>query len=526
MAEPGEGEGKGAGSEHAPGLSPREFARWIWRQLTSMRIALMLLFLLALAAIPGSVVPQTGVDSVRAAQWQDQHPALTPIYDRLGLFDVYGSVWFSAIYLLLMISLVGCILPRCATYWRAFRAKPPKPPANLGRLPEHRQVEGDHVATATALLRDRGFRIRTGDGWAAAEKGYLREAGNLLFHVSLLVVLAGVAIGSLFGYQGGVMVVTGSGFANSLSQYDEFRPGRLFNPEHLNPMRFTVDDFDVTFIDKGRSQGMAHKFAADMTWQRTPTSAEQTGKISVNHPLSIDGTDVFLIGHGYAPVITVRDAEGEVVWSGSTIFLPEDSSFRSFGVVKVPDISGGEDLGFEGEFYPTYATRDKIPFSAYPDAKDPLVSLQVYRGDLGMNDGVPQSVYALDKDGLVGLKRANGKPFRANMGLGQSVTLPDGLGTVTFEKLDRFVKLQISRSPADRLALLGVSLALLGLMGSLFIRPRRVWARVREVDGRWVTEVAGLDRSSGGDLGADLDEMIGALSAPDDKDYDEKRDKE
>lgn len=499
----------------APGLGPLEFGRWIWRQLTSMRTALMLLFLLAIAAIPGSVVPQTGVDSIRAAQWQDQHPKLTPIYDRLGLFDVYGSVWFSAIYLLLMISLVGCILPRCAAYWRAFRAQPPRPPTNLGRLPEHREVEGDQVAQLGRMLGDKGFRVRTGDGWVATEKGYLREAGNLLFHVSLLVVLAGVAIGSLFGYQGGVMVVTGSGFANSLSQYDEFRPGRLFSPERLNPMRFTVDDFRVTFIDKGRSQGMAHKFSADLTWQRTPESPEKSGTIAVNHPLSIDGTDVFLIGHGYAPVITVRDARGEVAWSGPTIFLPEDSTFRSFGVVKVPDILGGDDLGFEGELYPTYATRDKIPFSAYPDAKDPLVSLQVYRGDLGMNAGVPQSVYALDKDGLTGLKRANGKPLRANLGLGQTMTLPDGLGTVTFEKMDRFVKLQISRSPADWLALLGVSLALIGLMASLFIRPRRIWVRLRKLDGRTLTEVAGLDRSSGGDLGADLDDMIDALAPPD-----------
>ena len=75
-------------------LAPREFARWAWRQLTSMRTALILLFLLALAAVPGSVVPQQAVDASRAAQWRQDHSTLAPIYEKLGLFSVYDSAWF------------------------------------------------------------------------------------------------------------------------------------------------------------------------------------------------------------------------------------------------------------------------------------------------------------------------------------------------------------------------------------------------------------------------------------------------
>src|SRR3954451_14625619 len=73
--------------------------RWMWRQLTSMRVALVLLFLLSLAAIPGSLVPQTSVDAVKVQDFQDTHKTLTPIYEKLGLFNVYSSVWFSAIYI-------------------------------------------------------------------------------------------------------------------------------------------------------------------------------------------------------------------------------------------------------------------------------------------------------------------------------------------------------------------------------------------------------------------------------------------
>ena len=71
----------------------------------------------------------------------------------------------------------------------------------------------------------------------SAERGYLREAGNLLFHLSVLVVLVGFAVGGLFGFKGGVIVVTKDGFANTLSQYDDFRAGSLFDPAEARAVR-------------------------------------------------------------------------------------------------------------------------------------------------------------------------------------------------------------------------------------------------------------------------------------------------
>src|SRR5215212_4192998 len=77
----------------APALRPLELLRWIWRQLTSMRTALILLFLLALAAIPGSLIPQTRVDPSAVAAFKDRHPQLSPLFGRIGMFEVYSSVW-------------------------------------------------------------------------------------------------------------------------------------------------------------------------------------------------------------------------------------------------------------------------------------------------------------------------------------------------------------------------------------------------------------------------------------------------
>ena len=83
----------------------------------------------------------------------------------------------------------------------------------------------------------------------------------------------------------------------------------------------------------------------------------------------------------------------------------------------------------------------------------------------------------------------------------------DGSGSITFDGVDRWVKLQVSDKPGKELALGGVLLAITGLLGSLFIRPRRAWVRVRSEGGRTLVELAGLDRSAGGDLAEEIDEL-------------------
>lgn len=504
----------------APALKPVEFARWIWRQLTSMRTALFLLFLLALAAIPGSVVPQDNVDQILSAQWREQHRTLAPIYDRLQLFDVYTSAWFSAIYILLLISLVGCVLPRCAVYWKALRMPPPSAPTNLARLSAYRSWEGDPdaVAHAAAVLRRRRFRVRVSEEgtWVAGERGYTREAGNLVFHLSVLVVLLGVAVSKLFGFEGTVIVVAGNGFSNSLSQYDTFLPGTLFDEKSLKPFTVKVNDFDVSYIQSGREQGMAHQFDAKVTYRSAPQAIPTTANLSVNNPITIDGAQLYLLSHGYAPVITVRDGRGVPIYSGPTVFLPENQTFRSFGVLKVPDSRDSDgkplQLGLEGEFYPTYVfSMQTGPFSAFPDVKNPAISMLLYRGDLGLNTGRPQNVYTLNKAGMKPVLNAQGKPLRLDLMQGQTTQLPDGMGSITFDGVQRFVKLQVSRAPLDWVALLGMCLALVGLLGSLFVRPRRIWVRRDPATG--LVEVAALDRSSGGDPEPEIEALTQELVA-------------
>ena len=377
---------------------------------------------------------------------------------------------------------------------------------------------------AAGVLRRRRFRVvaagaegRATDA-VSAERGYLREAGNLLFHVAVLVALVGFALGSLLGYKGGVIVMVDEdqGFTNLPTFYDDFVPGSLFDPDGMEPFTFSIDDFEVEWLREGPGAGTARGFVSQLRYRAEPGAEERDYELRVNHPLSIGDTEVFLIGHGYAPDLTIRDGAGNVAYEGATVFLPEDPSFRSFGVVKAPSAEPRE-IALEGLFFPSYVSVGGDPANFSGELRNPTLSMLAYAGDLGLDDGTPQSVYELRKEGVERLEKPDGSMFRVDLQQGQTIELPDGAGTVTFNGVERWNRLQISQSPGKMIALGGVVLALIGLLGSLFIRPRRVWVRARrdpEADGRGtLVEVAGLDRSGGGDVSAELDEIIRRLGS-------------
>lgn len=495
-----------------PPLGKAGLARWLWRQLTSMRTALILLFLLALVSIPGSVLPQRGTNPLRVDQWIEENPSTAPLLDALGFFDVYASPWFAAVYLLLFISLIGCVLPRIGVHIRALRTPPPPAPRNLGRLPAHEAFEVARPATevlddAASSLRSDRWRVRVQQGeWVAAEKGYWRETGNLVFHLALVLILVGVAVGGLLGWRGNVVVREGTGFSNTLTQYDAWGSGRLMNPDALAPFSFTLEDFRVDFERSEAQRGSPRLFEADVAYRSEPGAESVPVTIQVNEPLTADGAKVFLVGHGYAPHLIVRDSRGEVVFDDTVVFLPQDGNFTSTGVVKVPDAE--PSLGFNGLFLPTAALTEELgPHSVFPAPDYPAVFLSAFTGDLGMDDGSPQSVYTLDTTGLDQLGLESLLP-------GDTWELPGGAGSVEFVDFDRWASFQIAHDPGKELALISSVVAMLGLMLSLFVRRRRMWVRVRESSsGGTLVEIASLGRTDAVELDTDVERLANRLGA-------------
>lgn len=549
--------GSPAGAPGNPARPPKQspvgravaLARNTWRGLTSMRTALVLLFLLALAAIPGALLPQRSLNEGKVNEYIAARPTLGPIMDRLELFDVFGSYWFTAIYVLLFISLVGCILPRCVEYAKALRTQPVAAPRNLGRLPHHRsEVVDEDPEELAARVRThlRGWRVvqRTGSDRAkhpgeitiSAEKGYLREAGNLVFHLALVALLVSIAVGKLYYYEGNRIVVASgdeSFCSTSPAAFDSFRWGLEGDGTGLTPLCIKVKDFSADYLDNGQ----AEMFTSNISYQAgddLTNNVWRDGQLKVNHPLRVAGDRVYLQGHGYAPTFTVTFPNGETR-TETLQWQPEDSTtFLSSGAMRF-DPPGGmypdEDerrknqIAIEGLFAPTALFHGNLLSSGYPAMNDPAVAIDIYKGDTGLDTGNPQSLFSLNKE-LINQGRLV-KQERVNLFPGESKTLADGT-QVRFDGAVDFVNLQVSHDPAQQWVLVSSIVMMAGLVVSLVIKRRRVWVRIYPTNGpakdadtvsatlaenerRTVVELGGLARTDQAGWGDEFDRLCTRL---------------
>jgi len=498
----------------------------MWRQLTSMRTALLLLFLLAVAAVPGSLLPQRPVSPLRVAQYLQDHPKLGPFLDRMSGFNVFSSPWFGAVYALLFISLIGCLTPRMRLHARALLRRPPRAPAHPARLSTGTSftttaAPEEALTAARAQLRRSHFRVATDPGALAAEKGYLRETGNLLFHVSLVVLLVGIALGSLRGYSGTVLVVQGDSVSNNLVQYDQFSHGALVDPARLRPFSFRLDTFTAAY----QPDNTPSEFRADLAFRADPSAPTRPVAVRVNHPLRVGEAKVYLVGHGYAIHVVLRDRTGAVVLDDSVPCTPTNQvTLYSQCTIKVPDTglpaTGSpkrpQQLAFAGPLTPTPPV-DGSPFSTSPLLQHPVLRLQTYVGNLHLDEGTPQNVYSLDTREL--RVAPTGGPTGANRQAQllqladparRTVTgLPGGM-SLTADQVVPFATFAVKDDPGKGLVLAASALLLLGLVGSLVVRRRRVWVRAEpDGAGRTVVEMGGIARS--GDLSAEFDDLVAGV---------------
>ncbi|MEV0267211.1 cytochrome c biogenesis protein ResB [Hamadaea sp. NPDC050747] len=492
--------------------------RTAWRQLTSMRTALVLLFLLAVASIPGSILPQQGVNPEKINQYFVEHPDLAPIIDKLGGFDVFRSPWFAAIYLLLFTSLIGCILPRTRDHARALLRRVPDAPKRLTRLPEHHRGRTEHGAKelATAL---RGWRTVTrehpdGTVTIAAEKGFLKETGNLVFHTALIGVLVGVALGSMQGWHANRLLVKGpeQAFCTTPQQFDEYVPGTGVNPSDLPKYCLELTDFQASYLDNGQAKSFGATVA--VTGEKTETT-----EFSVNHPLRLGDANVYLLGHGYAVILRYTDTNGRSQ-TAVVPFLPTDQqTLTSEGVATFPDANADPKTGkpdrtkqvaFSGLYVPTAPDSGMAARSIYPEERNPRLVLTFYQGDLGIDQGVPSSVYRLNSKQI-----ANGKLKQIGDGKSLEVngswTLDDG-SKLEFLGTRPFVTVSLRHDPGEPVVLVSILLVLAGLMLSLGGKRRRVWVRLTPSDdGTNLLEIGGLPRSEYPGFAAEFAAVVAKL---------------
>jgi cytochrome c biogenesis protein len=499
-----------------------------WRTLTSMGTALVLLFLLALGAIPGALLPQRSLNEFKVEQYIAEHPTVGLWLDRLQAFQVFSSFWFTAIYALLFISLVGCLTPRLIEHARSLRATPVPAPRNLSRLPKHHTVEasGDPEAVAAAVsdhLRGwrRTARKELDTVEISAEKGYLREFGNIVFHFSLLGLLVAVAAGKLFGYEGNVIVAAdgGPGFCSaSPAAFDSFRAGNVVDGTSLHPICLRVNDFEARYLPTGQ----ATSFAADIDYQAGAglnTQTWQPYRLEVNHPLRIGGDRVYLQGHGYAPTFTVTFPDGQTR-KQTLQWRPEDQiTFLSSGAMRFdppggthpdPDERRKNQIAIQGLFAPTEQLDGTLLSSSFPALNNPAVAVDIYKGDTGLDTGRPQSLFSLDPR-LIDQGRLT-KKARVNLRSGEQTRLDDGT-VVRFDGAVPFINVQVSHDPAQVWVLAFALTMMAGLLVSLVVRRRRVWVRIAPTTaaGTVSVELGGLARTDNSGWGDEFERLTARL---------------
>lgn len=503
------------------------FARNTWRGLTSMRTALILLFLLALAAMPGALLPQRALNAQKTQQYITAHGWWGTLLDRLQFFGVYSSVWFSAIYLLLMVSLIGCLFPRSLEYFRSMRAKPVLTPRNLSRMPHFREAR---VSADTSEVLERA-RARL-KGWRkaereepggvrtiSAERGYLRETGNLLFHFAMLGLIVAFALGKMYGYEGQVVVqADGSQFCNTgVLNYDSFDPGLRVDGTDLDPFCVKIDDFTARYTEANQP---VH-YQSHIEYQSGADLANDVWKpflLEVNSPLRTAGDRLYLLNHGYSPTFTLTYPNGDkrtqtIQWTpaDTQTYLTEGATkFDPPGVTDAAE-RRTKQIAVTGLLAPTPFVHGGVLTSTAPELKDPMVAVDVLRGDLGLDSGRSQSISEVDQSMIADgrLKRV----ARQNLSIGQSLTLDDGT-KVSFDGVRQWVALQVSHDPAQDYVLAFAIAMLLGLGASLLIKRRRVWIRVSpDQDGETgtVVQVGGLARTDQAGYGEEFNRIAEAV---------------
>lgn len=503
-----------------------------WRSLTSMGTALVLLFLLALGAIPGALLPQRSLNAGKVDEYLHTHPVIGPWLNELQAFDVFSSFWFTAIYVLLFVSLVGCLTPRIVEHARSLRARPVAAPRNLSRLPKHARAGavGDPEALATTVTdRLRGWRTttrRTGDTVeVSAEKGYLREFGNLVFHFSLLGLLVAVAAGKLFGYEGNVIVIAdgGPGFCSATpAAFDSFRAGNTVDGTSLHPICLRVNNFQANYLPSGQ----ATSFAADIAYQAGDDLTSNTWRpyrLEVNHPLRIGGNRVYLQGHGYAPTFTVTFPNGQTRTSTVQWRPDNPQTLLSSGVARIDPPAGSyptaeerrqHEIAIQGLLAPTEQLDGALLSSRFPALNDPAVAIDIYRGDTGLDTGRPQSLFNLDPR-LIEQGRLT-KEKRVNLRVGEQVRIDQGPAagtTVRFDGAVPFVNLQVSHDPGQVWVLVFAITMMAGLLVSLLVRRRRVWVRLTPTADTVDVELGGLARTDNSGWGDEFERLTERLVA-------------
>ncbi len=417
-----------------------------WGVLASVKLTIGLLIFLAFVSIIGTIIPQNASE---AAYLRHYGPQAYAALRTLGFLDIYHSWWFNCLLALLSLNLLTCSARNIPRTWRIIRRADLTPDdTRLKSLPcvvSIRRKASPEEAKDLLITRVRKFLgspVETADGETLhlfAEKAKYSRLGVYVTHASVIIILAGGLIGSLFGFKGNVTIVEGE----RASQIVVFQKGMSFKQLGFD---IRCDDFEVTYYPNG----------APKDYKSTLTIIESgnevlTKVIEVNHPLRYKGLTFYQSSYGTAADQgSIRIAvKGKNDDAPAEVFTVEPGG--SFVISKA-----GLTVKANRFFSDFFIDNQGTPANQSPTLNNPALELLVFKGD-----DLQYRTWIFQKFPDFHGNREGEYQFIFKGFIGKEYT-----------------GLQVTKDPGVKVVWTGCVLMILGIVYTFFVSHRQVWVRI------------------------------------------------
>ncbi len=502
----------------------------IWDFMASIKLAIILFFLIAATSIVGTILEQQGtpeknIEILTSLFGSSLAPTLYRVFYKLGFMDMYGSWWFVMMLMLFSANLIICSIDRFPAIWRI--VKHPVKPLNDGQFrarPIKREVTlngrpADVRDKVLAALGKAGFKrlnevTEGGRSQYYAEKNRHSRLGVYVVHLSILVILGGAIIGGRFGFKGFVNIPEGSTYTVAFAR-TSFMTKAEESERNIIINAIENSGGDVALAASRLGVRASHLRAR----------MRRLGVIALGFGLRLDDFDVDFYGRSdkpkeYSSVLTVVDGGREalrkrievndpLVYKGITFYqssyglLPQSENYRfriravsATGLSETKLVAAGEAFTIPGTDVELRVT-DFSPALTFDQSGRPFTYTQIMN-----NPGVRMEVR---EGGSTYYKWVLKRyPETWSLTSGHSVQLADVWGA-------QYTGLQVRRDPGVWIVYLGCLLMSVGLYIAFFVNHRKVWVRISPSRGSTDVTVAATSNKNKEALERKIDKMISLL---------------
>jgi cytochrome c biogenesis protein len=466
----------------------------IWKFFSSVRLAVILLIILAIVSVIGTVIQQ---NQAPADYLNEYSQTTVQLFEALGFFDLYHTWWFVLLLMLFTTNLTICTLERFPSAWRGMRA-PLKPLDGdaYKSMPYRKEISfhgGAAQAESSVLAAIGGRRYRTkvvkeqGATSVAAQKGAFSRMGVYITHISILLIFIGALIGAFFGFKGFLNLPEGEAsgvvYLRNEPIWDRIMDSMGISKSPLiyaegqvpaMPLGFYVacDDFEVDYYENnGQPTGMPSEYWSRLSVYNQMQQKVLEKRIRVNDPLKFHGITFYQANYGTLPntegqvILYIRPKNGTA--PAESIRVRPGGSVYVASIDRTIHVVGIAPFGMRDR-----ATGKVIFYEARNDELiNPAVDIEVFRGRSHSHPIYRTHILKVD----------SGQP---TMPESYVISFGDYWGV-------RYTGLQVTKDPGVWIVYAGFILLCVGPPIAFFGSHRKVWARVEDRQGKATVLLAG-----------------------------------